>query len=78
MLHALAICLEVIVFVLAFLSYRLEVIGFVLEFASYPYWNTDEPRAAAMLIIGASLFVIGAWFNIRSRGKRCWRCKRTL
>jgi hypothetical protein len=56
----------------------LEVAGFFLAFASYPYWDTDEAQAAPMLIAGASLFVIGTWFNIRSRGKRCWRCKQAL
>ena len=56
----------------------LEVVGFFLAFASYAIWDTDEAAAMAMLVVGASLFVTGALLNIRSRGKRCWRCKRAL
>jgi hypothetical protein len=60
------------------LAISLEVVGFFLAFASYRYWDTDEASAVAMLVVGASLFAIGALLNIRSRGKRCWRCKRAL
>jgi hypothetical protein len=64
--------------VLRVLAICLEVAGFFLAFIAYLYWHADEARAVAMLVVGASLFAIGALLNIISRRKRCWRCKRAL